>query len=136
MVQSEIVASGTYKKLAGGIVLTGGGSLLNGASQLFEYVTGLDTRIGYPNEHLGTSKIEEIKSPMYATTVGLVLAGFKALDDREETYRAKELTSIQPQNGKNKIGRAENGSKDIFSSITKKLKNFITDDLGDETPGY
>ncbi|WP_209332085.1 cell division protein FtsA [Lunatimonas salinarum] len=136
MVQSEIVASGTYKKLAGGIVLTGGGSLLNGASQLFEYVTGLDTRIGYPNEHLGKSKIEEIKSPMYATTVGLVLAGFKALDDREETYRAKELTSLQPQNGKNKIGRAENGSKDIFSSITKKLKNFITDDLGDETPGY
>ncbi|MCC5936223.1 MAG: cell division protein FtsA [Lunatimonas sp.] len=136
MVQSEIVASGTYKKLAGGIVLTGGGSLLNGASQLFEYVTGLDTRIGYPNEHLGKSKVEEIKSPMYATTVGLVLAGFKALDDREETYRAKELHSQVPQNGKNKIGRAENGSKDIFSSITKKLKNFITDDLGDETPGY
>ncbi|MEX0882424.1 MAG: cell division protein FtsA, partial [Cyclobacteriaceae bacterium] len=65
MVQSEIVASGVYKKLAGGIVLTGGGSLLHGVGPLFEYLSGLDTRIGYPNEHLGRSKIEDVKSPMY-----------------------------------------------------------------------
>jgi cell division protein FtsA len=136
MVHSEIVASGTYKKLAGGIVLTGGGSLLNGASQLFEYVTGLDTRIGYPNEHLGKSKVEEIKSPMYATTVGLVLAGFKALDDREETYRAKEQNSPLAANARNKTNRLENGPKDIITNITKRLKNFITDDMGDEAQSY
>src|SRR5690606_4769944 len=90
MVQSEIAASGMYKKLSGGIVLTGGGSLLNGVSQLFEYMTGIDTRIGYPNEHLGKSKVEDVKSPMFATTVGLVLAGFRALDDREDHYRLRK----------------------------------------------
>ena len=135
MVQSEIVASGIYKKLAGGIVLTGGGSLLNGVSPLFEYMTGLDTRIGYPNEHLGKSKVEDVKSPMYATTVGLVLAGFKALDDREETYREKEK-AVQT-NGRSRVAKIETHmSKDIFSNITKKLKNFITDDINDDTSSY
>jgi cell division protein FtsA len=131
-VQNELVASGYYKKLAGGIVLTGGGSQLQGAAQLFEYITGLDTRIGYPNEHLGKCKIEEVKSPMYATTVGLVLAGFKALDDREENYRktlsTKGKAAEQAANKKSDLI-----SKDIFSGIKSKLKEFITNDLGDDS---
>ena len=40
------------KKLIGGIVLTGGGSQLKHLKQLVEYITGMDTRIGYPSEHL------------------------------------------------------------------------------------
>ena len=39
------------KKLIGGIVLTGGGSQLKHIKQLVEYITGMDTRVGYPNEH-------------------------------------------------------------------------------------
>lgn len=133
MVQSEIVASGMYKKLAGGIVLTGGGAMLNGVSQLFEYMTGLDTRIGYPNEHLGKSKIEEVKSPMYATTVGLVLAGFKALDDREDHYRQRNEVK---ENRSGREPRLEMPGKDIFGSIRRRLKEFITDDIGDDTNSY
>jgi len=134
MVQSEIVASGMYKKLAGGIVLTGGGAMLNGVSQLFEYMTGLDTRIGYPNEHLGKSKIEEVKSPMYATTVGLVLAGFKALDDREDLYRQRQSVGVEQKVGKE--SKFEMPAKDIFGSIRKRLRDFITDDIGDENNQY
>jgi len=73
LVHTEIITSGFHKKLAAGIVVTGGGSQLTNLSQLFEYMTGLDTRIGYPNEHLGKSKVDSAKIPMYATTVGLVL---------------------------------------------------------------
>jgi cell division protein FtsA len=134
MVQSEIVASGMYKKLAGGIVLTGGGAMLNGVSQLFEYMTGLDTRIGYPNEHLGKSKIEEVKSPMYATTVGLVLAGFKALDDREDHYRQRKALKEEHKGGRE--SKLEMPGKDIFGSIRRRLKEFITDDIGDENAHY
>lgn len=134
MVQSEIVASGMYKKLAGGIVLTGGGSQLNGVSQLFEYMTGLDTRIGYPNEHLGKSKIEEVKSPMYATTVGLVLAGFKALDDREDHYRQRKSLPTEGKSGRD--SRVEMPSKDIFGSIRRRLRDFITDDINDDSSAY
>ena len=83
MVHTKIITSGFENKLAGGIVVTGGGSQLIGIKQLFEYMTGLDVRVGYPNEHLGKSKVDIIKSPMFATSVGLVLCGYKALDDRE-----------------------------------------------------
>jgi cell division protein FtsA len=129
IVQNEIMQSGHYKKLAGGIVLTGGGSQLQFISQLFEYMTGLDTRIGYPNEHLGKSVIEEVKSPMYATSVGLVLAGFKDLDDRDKLYNARIA------NGNSVPKRKEPRelfNKDIFSSIKQKLKGIISDDIGDE----
>jgi cell division protein FtsA len=129
IVQNEIMQSGHYKKLAAGIVLTGGGAQLQFISQLFEYMTGLDTRIGYPNEHLGKSVVEEVKSPMYATSVGLVLAGFKDLDDRDEIYK-KRLA-----NGQSIAKRKEPPelfNKDIFTSIKEKLKSIISDDIGDE----
>jgi cell division protein FtsA len=54
-------------------VLTGGGAQLNHIKQLVEYITGMDTRIGYPNEHLAGNSDEEISSPLYATAVGLVM---------------------------------------------------------------
>ncbi|MDR7131193.1 cell division protein FtsA [Algoriphagus sp. 4150] len=128
IVQNEIMQSGHYKKLAGGIVLTGGGSQLQFISQLFEYMTGLDTRIGYPNEHLGKSVIEEVKSPMYATSVGLVLAGFKALDDRDQGY-AKRTANGKPIRRPKTM---EINPKDIFDKIAGRLKGILSDDIGDD----
>ncbi len=73
----EIKNSGYEKKLIAGIVVTGGGSQLRHIAQLFEYVTGMDARIGYPTEHLAPSPaVTNITSPMYATGVGLVIQGF------------------------------------------------------------
>jgi cell division protein FtsA len=54
------------KKLIAGIVLTGGGAQLKHIKQLVEYITGMDTRIGYPNEHLAGDSDEEFSSPLYA----------------------------------------------------------------------
>jgi len=75
LVYYEIKTSNMEKKLAGGIVITGGGSQLKHIAQLAEFVTGLDARIGYPNEHLAKGMVDEVKSPIYATSVGLVLRG-------------------------------------------------------------
>jgi cell division protein FtsA len=61
------------RKLIAGIVLTGGGAQLKHIKQLVEYITGMDTRIGYPNEHLAGDSDEEISSPLFATAVGLVM---------------------------------------------------------------
>jgi len=67
------------KKLIGGIVLTGGGSQLKHLKQLVEYVTGMDTRIGFPGEHLaGDTKNS---SPIFSTAVGLVM---KAIENNEK----------------------------------------------------
>lgn len=129
IVQNEIFQSGHYKKLAGGIVLTGGGAQMQFVSQLFEYMTGLDTRIGYPNEHLGKSVVEDVKSPMYATSVGLVLAGYKAIDDRDEAYRKRVANGGQVR----RVAPRDLLPKDIFRNITEKLKGIISDDIGDDS---
>jgi cell division protein FtsA len=79
----EIKNSGYEKKLIAGIVVTGGGSQLKHITQLLEYVTGMDTRIGYPNEHLASSS-EEVTSPMYATGVGLVMRGLQSYQKQKK----------------------------------------------------
>lgn len=126
LVHTEIITSGFHKKLAAGVVVTGGGSQLINLSQLFEYMTGLDTRIGYPNEHLGKSKVDAAKSPMYATSVGLVLSGFKALDIREARYM-QAPNAVQGTTKKK--GKA--GNK-FFSNILEKTKGLLIDDFDDK----
>ena len=76
-VKFEIRSSGFENKLIAGIVLTGGGSQLKHIVQLAQYITGLDARIGYPNEHLAKSEIPDINHPMYATAIGLIIKGAK-----------------------------------------------------------
>lgn len=78
----EIHSSGYKDRLLGGIVLTGGGSQLQHIAQLCEYVTGLSTRVGHPNENLGKTQQEEVTSPMYATGVGLISKGFKSYEEK------------------------------------------------------
>lgn len=68
------------KKLIAGIVLTGGGSQLRHVKQLVEYITGMDTRIGYPNEHLASGSEEELSSPQYATAIGLLMKGLTSAE--------------------------------------------------------
>lgn len=128
MVHSEIIHSGYQNKLAGGIVITGGGSQLQFVKQLVEYMTGMDARIGYPNEHLGKSKMEIVKSPMYATGVGLVLAGFRAIDDRENKYIEISKDGVKPER------RDYEGGK-FFKKIIDRTKNLLIDDMDDKT-GY
>jgi cell division protein FtsA len=126
MVHTEIISSGFENRLAGGIVITGGGSQLSNLKQLVEYMTGMDTRIGYPNEHLGKSKIEAVKSPMYATAVGLVLSGFRSLDERESRYREAKNNQVVKQPVKVKKQML---TGDFFTNILNKTKGLLIDDL-------
>ncbi len=128
LVHAEIITSGYSSKLAGGIVITGGGSQLANIQQLFEYMTGMDARIGFPNEHLGKSKIEAIKSPMYATTVGLVLSGFRALDERENRYL--ESTGNAP--AKKGDSKVSNKGSEFFNRLLDKTKGLLMDDFHDK----
>jgi cell division protein FtsA len=79
------------KKLIAGIVLTGGGAQLKHIKQLVEYITGMDTRIGYPNEHLAGNSDEEISSPLYATAVGLVMNSIQ-----NNSQSAVRMDAIEP----------------------------------------
>ncbi len=87
---SEILAFVTFhlkqvgldsKMLNGGIVLTGGGAQLKHLIQLTEYVTGLNARIGYPNEHLAANHFPGLEKPMYSTCIGLILKGYNVYEN-------------------------------------------------------
>ncbi len=82
-VHFEIKNSGFEKKLIAGIVITGGGAQLRHIVQLVEYITGMDTRVGYPNEHLAKGS-DDLKSPMFATGVGLVIKGFHEMERKKK----------------------------------------------------
>lgn len=71
LVDNEIRAAGFKSKIKAGIVLTGGGSLLRGCTELAEEVFGLPTRIGVPQD-LGEGLSNEIESPEFATVAGLI----------------------------------------------------------------
>jgi len=76
----EIKSSGFEKKLIAGIVLTGGGANMKHIVQLTEFMTGMDVRIGYPNEHLSSNATEELANPMFATGIGLVVRGLNIIE--------------------------------------------------------
>ncbi len=108
----EIKNSGFEKKLIGGIVVTGGGSQLKHINQLFEYITGMDTRVGYPNEHLCSNTNINVTSPLYATGVGLVAKGFQQFD---------MLKARQEKISTRMHSRKQNGS------FFEKIKTFFDD---------
>lgn len=125
LVDQEIIRSGYKQKLAAGMVLTGGGGKLQYAIQLFEYMTGMDVHLGIPNEHLGKSGFDFVKSPMYSTGIGLVLAGFST-NDTNETVEFKE-----PVAG-NRVLSADK-SMTFIKSFIKKTKSVLLDDNMDNT---
>ncbi|MGY3053669.1 cell division protein FtsA [Pedobacter sp. UYEF25] len=132
----EIKSSGYEKKLIGGVVITGGGALLKHLSQAVEYVTGLDCRIGYPNEHL--SKYEEmpkaiyddLKSPMYATSVGLLIKGIQREEERIAEMQRPATTTGKPK----PVEKVKSGG--LFDKLLAKTKIFIQDDMDVSNEDY
>lgn len=85
----EIKSSGYANSLNAGVVVTGGGSQLKHLKQLVEYTTGLSTRIGYPSSFLAKNNKDDLKNPMYATGIGLLLKGYEQIEEMTETERKK-----------------------------------------------
>lgn len=131
LIYAEIMRSGYGSTLAAGIVITGGGSQLQNLVQLVEYITGMDTRIGYPNEHLGKSKIDAVKSPMYATSVGLVLAGYQSIDQMAAGY-----TETQEQTEYKKPVQKASKDKENNGGLFQILKGFLSDDIDNNKQSY
>jgi cell division protein FtsA len=134
IVFAEIVSSRFIDHMSQGVVLTGGGAQLNALKDLFEMRTGLECRLGYPTEHLGKSKIEAMKNPMFSTAIGLVMAGFKSVDDRENQYNVVRQTNVaRTAQGYN---RPDPGAKEprqtpamVLSDLFRRTKEFLYDDI-------
>ena len=113
------------KKLIGGVVLTGGGSQLKHLKQLVEYITGMDTRVGYPSEHLAGDTTEIVSSPLFATSVGLLMSALEELPAGVSTDESvdKDFKDIKDENqsSKNIIQQR----KSILDRFGEKLKEFL-----------
>lgn len=129
------------KKLIAGIVLTGGGSQLKHLKQLVEYITGMDTRIGYPNEHLAGDSDESVASPLYATAVGLLMNALKTDNknyieevpvgqEQQEDMGGPEEVLVS-NTGEEQVAAQQHTStqtrerKSIFDKWSEKLKDFL-----------
>ncbi len=104
LVHKEILRTGYRELVAPSVVLTGGTSLLEGITETGEQILNLPVRVGYPNTVGGLSEI--VKSPVYATAVGLLLYGMKH-------------TSYSNNGTK--------GYKHMFSRITQSAKNWFAE---------
>jgi cell division protein FtsA len=139
----EIKSSGFEKKLIGGIVLTGGGAQLKHLVQLVEYVTGLDARIGFPTEHLAKSPLAEIKNPMYATGIGLIIKGHEELKNSGALAAKKQKTAVAEINHVEEPQIEQHVEEDEideqstkvsgkwWESLFKKGKEWLEDDAQD-----
>ncbi len=134
----EIKNSGYEKKLIGGIVLTGGGAQLKHIAQLTEFMTGLDTRIGYPNEHLSTDVIADMASPMFATGVGLVIEGIGRYQKEIEKTKPEEpvveeeipdATEKKKKGKEKKIKDPARSTKRFPEIFLDKIRNIFDEDV-------
>jgi len=113
-VHFEIRNSGFSDQLIGGVVLTGGGSQLRHVTQLFQYVTGLDCRVGYPSEHLAEAPDAHATAPTFATGVGLVIKGYDRLAPKSDSIKADDIR--------------KQAEKSQHMRLIDKLKNYFVEE--------
>ncbi len=95
LIQNEIIKSGHRELLGAGVVLTGGGSCLEGLAELGEFIFEMPVRRGFA---LNTSGLKEVvNSPVFATAMGLVKYGAESGVKVEKTFFGKireDLSSL------------------------------------------
>ena len=116
------------RMLNGGVILTGGGSQLKHLIQLTEYVTGLNARIGYPNEHLAPGHIEELAKPMYSTCLGLILKGYNDYENKRKQFEMQFRKVNVPEALQQQSEETEEvvvDEKEAKTKQRKSLKGFM-----------
>ena len=115
------------KKLIAGIVITGGGSQLKHLKQVVEYITGMDTRIGYPNEHLAGNSSDEIASPLYATAVGLLMEAIEIQQMKDSEATETPEANQEEEDTTDAPPAPKKGFGGLFGKTMNQIRNVIDD---------
>jgi len=119
------------KKLIAGVVLTGGGSQLKHLKQLVEYITGMDTRIGYPSEHLAGDTQKSETSPILATAVGLLMNALEQQEKQDfESVESQKNEAVEDQKDEDSLKAVNpnpmsSSRKTILDRWVEKFKEFL-----------
>jgi cell division protein FtsA len=130
----EIKNSGFERKLSAGIVVTGGGSMLKHLPQLVMLTTGMDCRIGTPNEHLATSD-DELKNPLYATGIGLVMKGIEKYErearkgGNNTKVAVEAIVEEKTQEDKKVTDHSSKKGGSFFDTLITRAKDWMSDDI-------
>ena len=131
LVNYEIQKAKSENQLIAGIVLTGGGAMMRHIQQLAEFKTGLEVRIGYPNEHLNQTEMKEMSSPMFSTGIGIVIETIARMEHDEYLEAVKEAEKektglMEPtKNNAQAPEQGENDNEKEESEGKKKKKKGI-----------
>ncbi|MDY3339208.1 cell division protein FtsA [Riemerella anatipestifer] len=146
MVNTELKAYGAHekkRKLIAGIVLTGGGSNLKHLRQLANYITGFDSRIGYANEYISNDKNQHLKSPEFATSIGLLMESLSIRDKKTNSLVQEEISvsnqtvadktsqedkvldSTEPTHNETVVQQNASRKPTIGQNILEKIKKFF-----------
>lgn len=91
----------------------------------------MDTRIGYPNEHLAGESDEEVASPLYATAVGLVMDGLRRHEkrriekEREALEQESKINLEQQSEGNVVMNQPKRERKSFLDKLTERVKDFL-----------
>ena len=91
----------------------------------------MDTRIGYPNEHLSGNSDEDITSPLYATAVGLVMDGLKRQDrkraekEEEISVEAEAINEDETPQQEAEIEKQKPERRTFLDKLTERVKDFL-----------
>ena len=114
----EIRKSGLERKLIAGVVFTGGGSLLKDIELLAQYQLGKSARIGIPTEVLAHGYTEQVNSPVFATSIGLLLKGIedraKGATFEMEAFRPEERSRQDQSQQENWLGKLFDKTRSFF----------------------
>ena len=129
----EIKSKGYERKLIAGIVLSGGGAKMKDIVQLSEFISGIDSRIGTPNDHLGGEITEEMSHPMHATGIGLLLEGLKQIEKEDKIFNVRmaeklddEVEPIMEDAEEEEIALDETTTKESKKGkMSKIIDNFL-----------
>jgi cell division protein FtsA len=127
----EIRRSGYEGKLIGGLVLTGGGALMNHIEKLAEFHTGMTTRIGTPVEHLAHGYHEQLQSPVFSTVIGLLMKGIQDVEEGRVRYQEPVYQQSAAAQAVEEMEAAETGAENsnqgggLFNKIFQKTKEWF-----------
>ena len=117
----QIESAGIKDKLAGGIVITGGGSLLKNLKQLATFITNNDIRIAYPTEFIEGKYSDILNKPQFSTAIGLIMKGesYYTLEQEQDMF---DKLNEEVEETEEEIVEEEKPKGDN-SKLFNKLKN-------------
>lgn len=128
LIDTDIRSSGHKNKIRAGIILTGGGSMLKGVTDLAFNVFSLPARLGVPLQKL-TKNFPELEKPEFATVLGLLRGTPGKEGSPTVTYEIpeKKQTPVEPETKQDTKTQAKPEKKDgpgFIKSIIDFFKNF------------